>query len=150
MPNEVYTNYWVNQRDDVKKEHGSYKTEEEAIDAIKAWWEIHHETHREVSYERTNTGALEILYGDPNYYYRIEKNKRDTALPSTSYKVKSKGEIDALRNKFLLDKATFVFDELSEPYRDRLVKAFGDIKVCRAYSYTEDGQPIIQLDSKRS
>lgn len=145
MANVVYTNYWINERDEVRKEHGSYKSEQEAIDAIKAWWEIHKEKPRDVEYERTNRGALEVLYGDENYYYRIEKREIDNKLPTTSYKVKSKGEIDSLRMKHQLDDATLVFDELSEPYRDRLVIAFGDVKKCREYTYTEGGQPIIQL-----
>ncbi len=148
MTNVVYTNYWVNVRDDVKKEHGSYKTEQDAVDAIKTWWEIHNETHRDIIYERTNSGALEIIYGDANYFYRIEEQERTEPLPSTSYKVKTIGEIEALRNKHLLDDASFVFDELSEPYRDRLIIAIGDVKRCREYSYTKDGQPIVKLDSK--
>lgn len=147
MTNVVYTNYWINQRDNVKKEHGSYRTEQEAIDAILTWWEIHNKKHRDVSYERTNRGALEILYGDSNYYYRIEKRKISEPLPSTSYKVKSKGEIEALRLKHQLDDSAFIFDELPEPYRDRLILAIGDSSKCREYSYTEDGQPIIKLES---
>lgn len=147
MTHVVYTNYWINQRDNVKKEHGSYKTEQEAIDAIQTWWEIHNQKHRDVLYERTNSGALEILYGDANYYYRIEKREINEPLPSTAYKVKSKGEIEALRNKHQLDDTAFVFDELPEPYRDRLVQAIGDSSMCRDYSYTEDGQPIIKLSS---
>lgn len=146
MVNEVYTNYWVNQRDNVKKEHGSYRTEEEAIEAILTWWEIHNKKPRDILYERTNRGALEILYGDSNYYYRIEKRKVSEPLPSTSYKVKSKGEIEALRNKYRLDETAFTFDELPEPHRDRLVKAFGDSSKCRDYSYTAEGQPIVKLE----
>lgn len=145
MTNVVYTNYWINERDNVKKEHGSYKTEQEAIEAIRAWWEIHREKHRDISYERTNRGALEVLYGDTNYYYRIEKREIPNALPSKSYKVKSQGEIDSLRLKHQLDDETLIFDELSEPYRDRLVIAFSDVKKCREYTYTEDGQPITKL-----
>ena len=73
MPKTVYTNYGVNERENVKKQHGSFKTEEEGIAAIQAWWEIHKQAPKDVSYVRTNRGALEVLYGDPNYYYRIEE-----------------------------------------------------------------------------
>src|SRR5699024_7577419 len=104
--------------------------------------------NRDVSYERTNRGALEILYGDANYYYRIESREINEPLPSRVYKVKSKGEIEALRAKHQLDETAFVFDELPEPYRDRLILAIGDSSKCREYSYTEDGQPIIELKSK--
>jgi len=145
MTRTVYTSYWVNERDDVKKEHGSFKTEREAVDSILAWWEIHKETHNDISYERTNTDALEILYGDHNYYYRIEKNKTTKPLPSTSYKVKSQGEIQSLRNKHQLDEKTLLFDELPEPYRDRLMIAMGDSQVVREYTYTKEGQPIVKV-----
>lgn len=101
-----------------------------------------------MTYERTNRGALEILYGDANYYYRIESREIDGSLPSRAYKVKSKGEVEALREKHQLDETAFIFDELPEPYRDRLIQAIGDSSKCREYSYTEDGQPIIKLNSK--
>ena len=145
MGKTVYTNYWVNRRADVKKEHGSFKTEEDALRAIKAWWEIHGENYTDVEEIRTNTGALEVLYGDPNYFYRIEKRKATEKLPTTSYRVKTAGEIEALRNKHQLDDETFVFDELAEPYRDRIMMAMNSIQKARKYTYTEEGHPIIQL-----
>ena len=148
MAKTVYTNYWINERDNVRKEHGSYETEKEAIEAILTWWEIHNQKNRDVSYERTNRGALEILYGDANYYYRIERREINGSLPSREYKVKSKGEIEALRAKHQLDETAFIFDELPEPYRGRLIQAIGDSSKCREYSYTEDGQPIVELNSK--
>ena len=40
---------------------------------------------------------------------------------------------------------TFLFDELAEPYRDRLIIAMADSKKVREYSYTKNGQPIIKL-----
>ena len=43
MAKTVYTNYWINERDNVRKEHGSYETEKEAIEAILTWWEIHNQ-----------------------------------------------------------------------------------------------------------
>src|SRR5699024_11693516 len=98
--------------------------------------------------ERTNRGALEILYGDANYYYRIERREINGSLPSREYKGKSKEEIEALRAKHQLDETAFIFNELPEPYRDRLIQAIGDISKCRDYSYTEDGQPIVELNSK--
>lgn len=149
MTETVYTNYWVNERADVKKQHGSFKTEEEAVDAIHAWWEIHAESYQDVSYNRTNTGALEVNYGDPHYFYRIEERTISDKLPTMSYQLKTKGEIEALRSKHLLDEETFVFDELPEPHRDRLMVAMGDIKVAREYTYTEDGKPILRVLVKR-
>ena len=34
MEKVVYTNYWVDRYTDARKEHGSYLTEEEALNAI--------------------------------------------------------------------------------------------------------------------
>lgn len=147
MGKTVYTNYWVNRRAAVKKEHGSFKTEDDALRAIKAWWEIHDEKYSDVEYVRTNTGALEVLYDDPNYFYRIEKRETTEALPITSYRVKTGGEIEALRNKYQLDSETFIFDELAEPYRDRIMMAMNSIQKARQYTYTEKGHPIIKLIS---
>lgn len=148
MTRTVYTTYWVNERADVRKKHGSFDTEQEAVRAIFAWWEIHKEAYRDVQYHRTNTDALEIIYGDPNYYYRVEKHQTSDPKPTTSYRVKGAGEIEALRNKHQLDEKTVVFDELPEPYRDRVMVAMGNIKVARAYTYTEDGKPIIKAFEK--
>ncbi len=144
MGKTVYTNYWVNRRADIRKEHGTYKTEEDALRGIKAWWEIHNEKYSNVEEIRTNTGALEVLYGDPNYFYRIEKRETEEALPATSYRVKSQGEIEALRNKHQLDSETFIFDELAEPHRDRIMTAMNSIQKARSYTYTEEGEPIVK------
>jgi hypothetical protein len=148
MTRTVFTNYWVNERADVKKKHGSFETERDAVQAIMAWWEIHKESYKDISYERTNTDALEILYGNPNYYYRVEQEETSEPLPTTSYKVKSQGEIDALRKTHQLDEDAVLFDELPEPYRDRLIVAMGDSKLAREYSYTKDGKPIIRAFAK--
>lgn len=148
MTRTVYTNYWVNERADVKKKHGSFDTEKEAVAAIYAWWDIHNENRPNIEYVRTNTEALEIIYGDANYYYRIEKRTTTSPAPKTSYRVKTQGEIEALRQKHQLDEQTFLFDELPEPYRDRLMTAMGNILVAREYSYTKKGQPIIKVFSK--
>ena len=145
MTQKVYTNYWVNQRIDQRKEHGTYATEEEALEGIKAWWEIHDEQY-DVETIRTNTGALEVLYGDPNYFYRIEAREISEPLPSRSYRVKGQGEIEALRKRHQLDEHSFVFDELAEPYRDRIIVAMNSIKKARAYTYTEKGEPIVKLN----
>ena len=150
MTQTVYTNYWVNERAEVKRQHGSYQSEEEALEAIHAWWEIHKENHKDISTERTNTGALEIKYGDPNYFYRIEARETENSLPSTSYKVKTKGEIDSLRNKYQLDGEAVLFDELPEPYRDRIILAMGSTEKARNYSYTKEGEPIIELETTDS
>lgn len=147
MAVKVYTNYWVDNRSGVRKEHGSYKSEQEAREGIFAWWEIHNERYNDIEYVRTNRGALEVIYGNSDYYYRIEENLRDDPLPSTSYTVKSPGEIESLRQRFQLDNETFLFDELAEPYRDRLIIAMGDSLKVREYTYTEDGRPIIKLET---
>lgn len=148
MTRTVYTNYWINERADVKKKHGNFTSEKEAVAAIYAWWEIHNEAYHEIDYVRTNTEALEIVYGDANYYYRVEKRTTTSPVPKTSYRIKTQGEIEALRQKHQLDKQTFLFDELPEPYRDRLMTAMGDIQLAREYSYTEKGQPIIKVFEK--
>ncbi len=142
----VYTNYWVNERDGVKKEHASFKTEEEAREAIEIWWELHDEKH-DVDAYRTNTGALEVKYGDDNYYYRIEKREIEEALPQTSYQLKNSNQINATRQKHNLPDDYYLFDELAEPYRDRLIQTMGDIKKVRSFTYNEKGQPIVQLSS---
>lgn len=148
MQKTVYTNYWVNERANVKKQHGSFETEEEGIAAIQAWWEIHKEIPKDVSYVRTNRGALEVLYGDPNYYYRIEERTTDKPLPKRKYKLRTAGEIEALRQKHLLDDTTLIFDELPEPYRDRIIVAMGDSMQAREYTFTKDGKPIIKALAK--
>ena len=149
MQKTVYTNYWVNERANVKKQHGSFETEDEAVAAIQAWWDIHKENHKDVSYIRTNRGALEVLYGDPNYYYRIEERTIDKPLPKRNYKLRTAGEIEALRQKHQLDDTTLVFDELPEPYRDRIIVAMGDSMQAREYTFTKDGKPIIKKLTKK-
>lgn len=144
MTKTVYTNYWVNQRLDQRKEHGSYQSEEEALAGIQAWWELHGESY-DTELIRTNTGALEVLYGDPNYFYRIEARETSEALPKRSYRVKGQGEIDALRQRYQLDDETFIFDELAEPYRDRIIVAMNSIEKARGFTYTETGRPIVKL-----
>ena len=86
MEKVVYTNYWVDRYTDARKEHGSYPTEEEALNAIYTWWRIHKEHHRDVKETRTNTGALEITYDDDRYVYRIDnRNCPMTSSSSTSW-----------------------------------------------------------------
>lgn len=145
MSQTVYTNYWVNQRSDVRKEHGSYLSEEDAVKGIKAWWEIHREKYRNVEYNRTNTGALEIIYDDDNYFYRVEKRNINWELPSRSYRLKTKGEIEAKRKQLNLDDETLLFDELPEPYRDRLIVAMADASKAQEYVYNNSGQPTVKI-----
>lgn len=142
MTKTVYTNYWVSRIGDVRKEHGSYKTEEEAIDGIKAWWELHGESYPNVKFNRTNTGALEMTYRDENSFYRIEKRETEEPLPKRSYRLKSSGETEALRMKYLLDDDFYVFDELAEPYRDLIMMAMADIQKARQFIYDEQGRPV--------
>lgn len=146
MSQTVYTNYWVNRRFDQRKEHGSYASEEEAVEAIHTWWELHKEKYSDVEYNRTNTGALEVIYDDPNYFYRIEKRVIDGKLPSRAYKLKSKGEIEAARKQLNLGEEAYIFDELAEPYRDRLLVAMGDSSKVRNFVYTELGRPIVKVE----
>lgn len=141
MSQTVYTTYWINKRDNVRKEHGTYKSEEAAKEAIISWWEINGENYDYEAY-RTNTGALEISYIDEFSFYRIEKEEIEGSLPSTSYTLRTKGEIDAKRQQLSLDDYTFLFDELAEPYRDRLIKAMGNVKQARQFVYNEEGQLI--------
>lgn len=141
---EVYTNYWENRRDGVRKEHGSYATEEEAFEGIQNWWTLQNDNYTDVEKRRTNSGALEITYGDDNYYYRIEKREIDK-LPSRKYKLKSAGEIEAKRKMENLDEETYLFDELAEPYRDRLVIAMGDGKRVQDFVYDAKGRPIREI-----
>ncbi|MGY3815686.1 hypothetical protein ACWOA6_09110 [Globicatella sulfidifaciens] len=145
MTQTVYTNYWVNRRDKLKKEHGSYPTEEQAIKGIETWWEIHKEKYKDVKHVRTNTGALEIYYGDDNYYYRIEQRQISGSLPSLKYKLKTDGEINSLRKQNNLRDDLYLFDELAEPYRDRLIVTMADAQKVRDFVYTEKGAPIIKL-----
>jgi len=148
MNQTVYTNYWQNQIGNIRKEHGSYKSEEEAIAGIKAWWELHKEQYKHVQYNRTNTGALEIVYDDENYVYRIEKRIIEGSLPKRSYRVKKAGEVESLRAKYILNKESFLFDELAEPYRDRLMLAMADIKKARSHVYDREGRLIRGLEDK--
>ena len=146
MTKTVYTNYWVNRRDKLKKEHGSYPTEEQAIKGIETWWEIHKEKYKDVKHVRTNTGALETYYGDDNYYYRIEQRQISGSLPSLKYKLKTDGEINSLRKQNNLRDDLYLFHELAEPYRDRLIVTMADAQKVRDFVYTEKGAPIIKLN----
>lgn len=145
MAQKIYTNYWVDDYNGVRKEHGSYKSEGEALEGIKAWWEIHGESYPDAEVYRTNTGALEIKYGEDFYFYRIESQESDEKLPQTSYTLKTKGEIEAKRQQLGLTSEEFLFDELAEPYRDRLIAAFASIQAVRNYIFQANGRPIKQI-----
>jgi len=86
------------------------------------------------------------VYEDEISVYRIEKRTIDGSLPSRSYKLKKPGEIDALRKKHNLDDELCVFDELAEPFRDRLILAMADSKKARNYIYDREGRPIRKMD----
>ena len=145
MEKVVYTNYWVDRYTDARKEHGSYLTEEEALNAIYTWWRIHKEHHRDVKETRTNTGALEITYDDDRYVYRIEKRKFQGNLPSRSYQLWTQGQIEAQRQQLQLSDDEFLFDELAEPYRDRLIEVMADASKVRNFCYTQDGRLVVKL-----
>ncbi|MDE1549191.1 hypothetical protein [Jeotgalibaca caeni] len=148
MTETVYTNYWVSRIGNVRKEHGSYRSEEEAIEGIKAWWELHKEHYPDAEYKRTNSGALEVVYQDEHSYYRIEKREIEGKLPTKSYKLKRRGETDALRLKYNLNEESCVFDELAEPFRDRLIVAMADSKKARSFIYDREGRPIREIEVK--
>lgn len=142
---QVYTNYWINRRNNVVKEHGSYASEEAAKQGIFAWWELQKDKYQDVEERRTNSGALEITYGDDNYYYRIVKRDVDFELPSLKVKLRSSGEVDKLRKQLSLDDEYYLFEELAEPYRDRLVEAMGDGRKVQDYIYDQHGRMISSL-----
>ena len=122
MEKVVYTNYWVDRYTDARKEHGSYPTEEEALNAIYTWWRIHKEHHRDVKETRTNTGALEITYDDDRYVYQ----------------------------QLQLSDDEFLFDELAEPYRDRLIEVMADASKVRNFCYTQDGRLVVKLSDLKA
>ncbi len=146
MTQTIYTNYWISRIGDVRKEHGSYKTEEEALEGIQAWWDLHNEKYSTTEQRRTNTGALEIIYQDDISFYRIEKREIEDKLPSRSYRKKGAGEIEALRSKYQLNEEAYVFDELAEPFRDRLILAMADSKKVRSFIYDVKGRPIREIN----
>lgn len=143
---KVYTNYWENRRDDVRKAHGSYMSEEEAIEGIKAWWEINNNNFSNPVIERTNSGALEISYvDDVNYHYRVETREIEGKLPKKTYMLKNKGQIKSERSLKGFEENELLFDELPEPYRDRLIVAMTDPIVARNYKYDSNGKPITEI-----
>lgn len=148
MTQTVYTNYWINRRNNVVKEHGSYKTEEEAIQGIKSWWELHGDNYKNVEERRTNSGALEINYGEDNYYYKIVKREIEDALPSKKARLRKQGEVEGLRKKLMLDDEYYLFEELPEPTRDRLIEAFGDGPKALTYIYDQQGRMIKPITAR--
>lgn len=144
MANTYYTIYWINKRDDVRKQHGTYPSEEEAKEAIIAWWEINNESYDYEMYN-TNTGAIEIKYVDDYSFYRIEEVTSDEKLPSKTYKLKTPGENLAKRQQLNLDEDHYLFDELAEPHRDRLIQAMADPVKARSFIYDKDGKLIRSL-----
>lgn len=145
MTQTIFTNYWIDKYNDVRKEHASFKTEEEAVNAIERWWEIKGENYNDVEMYRTNTGALEIDYGFDRYFYRVEQREIEGELPPTIYKLMTENEIEAKRQQLGLDDDYYLFDELPEPRRDRLVEAMGDAHKVRQWSYTDKGVPVLKL-----
>lgn len=150
MNQTVFTNYWVNRRQNIRKEHGSYQTEEEAVKGIETWWEIQKDKYSNVTKTRTNSGALEINYGDENYFYRVEERDITEKLPTRSYKLKSKGEIESLRKQLNLTEEQFLFDELPEPYRDRLIVAMSNSITPREFLYSENGAPSVKINELKN
>lgn len=141
MSNTYYTIYWINKRDGVRKEHGTHSSEEEAKEAIIAWWEINNESYDYEMY-RTNTGAIEVKYVDDYSFYRIEEVTSDEKLPQRAYKLKTAGENLAKRKQLNLDESQYLFDELAEPHRDRLIQAMADPVKARSFIYDKNGKLI--------
>ncbi|OJF93748.1 hypothetical protein [Alkalibacterium sp. 20] len=148
MEQTVYTNYWQNRLTGVKKKHGSYATEEEAINGIKAWWELHNEYYPHAEYKRTNSGALEIIYNDDNYIYRIEKRKTENPLPKAKAKPRNKNEVTSIREKYGFHDEALLYEELAEPYRDRLMLAMNDSKKLHQYVFDLEGRPIKKFNDR--
>lgn len=142
MTHTVYTNYWINRRDNVIKEHGTFNSEEEALQGIKAWWELQGDDYSNVEERRTNSGALEITYGDDNYYYRIISSESETPAVMRKPKKRQAGELDTMRRQRLIDDSLYFFEELAEPYQDRLLMAMGDGEKALKYLYDEKGRLI--------
>ena len=92
--------------------------------------------------------VLEIVYDDKNYVYRIEKRAIEGALPKRTYRLKKAGEVESLRGKYNLNKESFLFDELPEPIRDRLILAMADIQKARSHVYDKEGRLIRGLEEK--
>lgn len=145
MSTTVYTTYWVNRRDDVRKEHGTFTSEEEALKGIEAWWEIHQEKPHEVKTVRTNSGALEVYYGEDYYYYRIQSRKIQGKLPSARASKRSKGQVDSLRRKYALPDELYLYEELPEPCQDRLTLAMNEGKKLLDLVYDQKGRPVRSL-----
>lgn len=80
--------------------------------------------------------------------YRIEKRTISEKLPSRSYRLKKAGEIQSLRSKYMIDEEFYLFDELAEPFRDRLVLAMADVQRARSFLYDSEGRLIRELGSK--
>lgn len=142
MTHTVYTNYWINRRDNVIKEHGTFNSEEEALQGIKAWWELQGDDYSNVEERRTNSGALEITYGDDNYYYRIISSESETPAVMRKPKKRQAGELDTMRRQRLIDDSLYFFEELAEPYQDRLLMAMGDGEKALKYLYDEKGRLV--------
>ena len=91
---------------------------------------------------------MEIEYDDNNYVYRIEKRTIEGALPKRSYRVKKAEEAKSLRAKYNLNKESFLFDELAELLRDRLILAMADIKKARSHVYDREWRLILGFEDE--
>jgi hypothetical protein len=54
--------------------------------------------------------------------------------------------VESLRGKYNLNKESFLFDELAEPLRDRLILAMADINKARNHVYDSEGRLIRGLE----
>lgn len=145
MTKKVYTVFWENKLSGELKQHGTFKSYDNAVSAIKAWWELH-EYQPEKFKEKPNGQVTRIEYGHRDYIYKIVEREIDEQLPKTTYKQIKQGQIDDQRKKYnLSNNDGFLFDELPEPRRDRIIVAMGDINAARSYTYDNKGKPITKF-----
>lgn len=78
---------------------------------------------------------MEIESDDNNYIYQIEKRTIEGTFPKRSYWVNKAEEVESLCAKYDLNKKFFLFDELVEPLRDKVILAMADIKKARSHDY---------------
>ncbi|MER2064428.1 MAG: hypothetical protein ABS873_07220, partial [Alkalibacterium sp.] len=74
------------------------------------------------------------------------KRKTDRPLPKSKAKLRNKNEVVSIRQKHDLHDEAFLFEELAEPYRDRLMIAMNDSEKLMQYTFDSEGRPIKKLN----
>lgn len=145
MTKKVYTVFWENNLSGELKQHGTFKSYEDATAAIKAWWEMHEYQPTKFK-EKPNGHVTRIEYGHRDYVYKIVEHELVGKLLSTSYKQLKQGQVEDQRKKLNLSHDDgLLFDQLPEPRRDRIIVAMGDINAARNYTYDHKGKPITKF-----